>query len=208
MAGQIILVCNQKGGVGKTNTTINLAAELRDRGNRVAMVDADPQGSLGVWADHADERGHNPPHLEHLEMDLGEALARLKSAYDMVIVDSPPRDAQILEMALRECDLAIIPTLPSQGDFDTLGDVLELVAEVEANAHLLVSRAHPNRRQDSELAAELREYRPLPVLKSTMREYQDHRAAYRERKPTTHYAPKSNAAADVRALADEVLYLI
>jgi chromosome partitioning protein len=54
----VISLVNQKGGVAKTTSTINLAHALMARGKTVLMVDCDPQGSLTIYA------GHDPRALE------------------------------------------------------------------------------------------------------------------------------------------------
>jgi chromosome partitioning protein len=69
----IIALCNQKGGVGKTTTTINLGAALAEYGRRVLLLDFDPQGALGAGV------GIHPHTLEHTVYDVmmtGEVSAR------------------------------------------------------------------------------------------------------------------------------------
>ena len=62
--GRVIALANQKGGVGKTTTTINLGAALAERGRRVLLVDMDPQGAVSVGL------GLNPLALERTVYDL------------------------------------------------------------------------------------------------------------------------------------------
>ncbi len=67
---KVIAVCNQKGGVGKTVTTVNLGVGLAQQGKRVLLVDVDPQGSLTASLGY-----HQPDRIEKtLSTVLGEAV--------------------------------------------------------------------------------------------------------------------------------------
>ena len=88
---RIIAVANQKGGVGKTTTAVNLAAALADMNYRVLLVDFDPQGNASTGC------GINPREVE-------------RTAYEMMVGDCPITDALITPESL-SFDL-----LPSNGD--------------------------------------------------------------------------------------------
>jgi len=82
--GQVIALANQKGGVAKTTTTLNLGVALAERGMRVLAVDLDPQGNLTM------SQGLDPDDLE-------------RSMFDVLVHKTPIADV-IME---REIDLAV-----------------------------------------------------------------------------------------------------
>jgi chromosome partitioning protein len=77
---RVVAVCNQKGGVGKTTTTINLGAALAQFGRRVLLVDFDPQGALSVGL------GIQPHELDFTVYNL--LMERGTSASEVVVKTS------------------------------------------------------------------------------------------------------------------------
>ena len=61
---QVIALANQKGGVAKTTTTLNLGVALREQGRRVLIIDLDPQGNLTM------SQGMNPDAIERSMFDV------------------------------------------------------------------------------------------------------------------------------------------
>jgi len=102
-----IVVSNVKGGVGKTTTSVYLAAAAALRGReRVVLVDSDPQGSAAEWFEENPIEGVDLVEAPS-ERTVGRALSNSKG---IVVVDTPPGDEGIVRVALRRADSVVIPT--------------------------------------------------------------------------------------------------
>src|ERR1022692_925466 len=98
----IIALTGQKGGIGKSTTAVSLAAYGVERGMRVLLVDADPQGTARTWGEVADEAGHPSPTVVAMgpTMHKSGQLAQIAATYDLTVIDCPPRHGEIQRSAL------------------------------------------------------------------------------------------------------------
>jgi chromosome partitioning protein len=120
----VITIASKKGGSGKTTLSTNIADALDHAGQRVLLVDADPQRSALMWA--ANASSHEPPSTIGADATLSGAkrVPQWAQDYDWVIIDCPPRHGDVLRAALSVADLVLVPIRPSPGDLEALGDTL------------------------------------------------------------------------------------
>lgn len=152
--GKVVTVAQQKGGSGKTTIAVNLAVEFHRRGLTVALLDTDPQGSLGRWFLSRRER------LGEAGMEFSTASAwgvgyeceKLKKQADIVIVDTPPKVDADLRPALREADLVIVPVAASMVDLWATDGVFDLIGREGRRAVIVLNRVKAGTRLGLEVA--------------------------------------------------------
>jgi len=153
--GGVITVAQQKGGSGKTTLAATLAVGFVRDGARVALLDTDPQGSLGRWFLARRDRLGDPG------MDLSTASAwgvgyecdKLRRTCDIVIIDTPPKVDSDLRPALRAADLVVVPVAASHLDLWATEGVLDLCAREKRRVAIVLNRVKAGTRLGAEIAS-------------------------------------------------------
>jgi chromosome partitioning protein len=129
-----IAVLNQKGGVGKTTLTVNLAAGAHLSGRRTIIVDCDTQGSAFDWS-NARPEGSRLTGLTVARADKALSLPRfreLTDGYDVAIIDGPPRLGDITRAAAVAADVVIVPLRPGGFDWWAASETIDLLDSADS----------------------------------------------------------------------------
>lgn len=201
--GKVITIAQQKGGAGKTTLAVTLAGAFVRQGLSVALLDSDPQGSLGRWFMTRVER-LGEPDVEFSTASawgVGYECRKLKGRHDIVIVDTPPKADSDLRPALREADLVLVPVAASHVDLWATDGVLDLVARESGRALIVLNRMNAGTRLAEEVAKAAEGV--AQVAKSRLAA----RVAYAETlgQGASALDARGPAAAEAKALAAEVL---
>jgi len=114
VTAQLIAFTNSKGGVGKSTLAVHFAVWMKERGSRVAFIDADVQGSSSRWLSQMSEE--MLVSCLHTPDDIIEQTPVLSAQADVVIADGPGGLTELTRALLLVADVAVIPVGPSALD--------------------------------------------------------------------------------------------
>jgi chromosome partitioning protein len=206
----IVAFLNQKGGVGKTTLALNLAGAWARQGKRVALIDADPQGSALDWSQQRSREGL--PRLFGVIGLARDTLHReapeMARAVDHVVIDGPPRIAGLMRSALLASDLVLIPVQPSPFDGWASAEMLALLNEAriyrpELAARFVLNRCGARSVLARETAETLADHEP-PALASAIGQRTAFAVAAQSGRLVCELDDGTPAAREIAALADEI----
>jgi chromosome partitioning protein len=201
----ILGVLSQKGGVGKSTLSINIAAAFALDGLRVLLVDADPQGSSLAWS-----AAREPPPLFPVvgmaKPTLHRELPEMARDYDMTIVDGAPRVNELGRAAILASDTIIIPVQPSPYDVWATAETVQLVREAtlykpDLKCAFAINRKITGTAIGRDVAGALQQF-GVDVLPTHICQRVLFAESATAGLAVAEVAPKSDAAREIAALAD------
>jgi chromosome partitioning protein len=190
---RVISFLTQKGGTGKSTLALNLAVTAQRCGERVVVIDLDPQGTAASW--HKTRRSETPALIEHTEVGiLADTLRRLSAGgFSLALIDTPGTDSPVTHGAMCAADLCLVPVRPSEADVRATMPTVRALSALRRPYALVINQA------PARLAAPA----PLrlddfgPVLPIVMAARVDHQYAYALGLGVQEYAPEGKATAEV-----------
>ena len=153
-----IVVANQKGGSGKSTTTVHLAVAAEQAGDGPILIsDTDPQGSTGDWFNQRKKSGINTPRyaplaLANLSNNLSD-LARAGASY--LFIDTAPSIGSVNADLFAKADLILIPLNPTPTDLRALVKGLPTIKASGKPFNFMLARVRPNLRNNEGVAMAL-----------------------------------------------------
>jgi chromosome partitioning protein len=206
MRNKVITIAQQKGGAGKTTVVVHLAVALMQRGLKVAVIDIDPQGSLGHWHRIRSERmgeGYTGLHFSTLSgWRVASEVNRLRKNYDVILIDSPPHVETEARTAMRTADLILVPVQPSPTDLWATKATMDYARSERVPARIVMNRMAPQSKIAQAIMDELEGLCDAKLGNRIV-----FASALLEGKGVTEVDPKSQASQEIKALTEELMAL-
>ena len=208
MLSKVITISQQKGGSGKTTLAVHLAlAFIKYHNLKVAVIDTDPQGSLGKWFMIRTEKKVSNDNLTFKTASLWGAQYEsktLKKDHDIVIIDTPPKIESDARPSIESADLVLIPVAASQVDFWATGAIVDIAKKANKKILIQINRSS----QRSKLISKTNEFiksLDLSATKTIIGNRQIFAASMGEGKTAIEKQKKSNAVEEIKNLSEQIL---
>jgi chromosome partitioning protein len=200
-----IAVIMQKGGSGKTTTSLNLAVALALDGKATVLLDLDPQASACRIADGRGDGGPIVQDCAHARLTQTMQAAEDAGA-EWCILDTPPKAEGASLAAARAADLVIVPIQPARLDLDAMKETADILALAKTPSLVVINRAPPT--PNSKVEAQTREVIQDGYSLTAATTVLHNRIAYQHAmtmgQGVLEYEPKGAAAEEITALMGEV----
>ena len=208
MLSKVITISQQKGGTGKTTLAVHLAmAFIKYHNLKVAIIDTDPQGSLGKWFMIRTEKKVSNENLTFKTASLWGAQYEsktLKNDHDIVIIDTPPKIESDARPSIEAADLVLIPMAASHVDFWATGAIVEIAKKANKKILAQINRSS----QRSKLIDKTKDFIKSLNLQSTetiIGNRQIYTSSMGEGKTAVEKQRKGNAVDEIKKLSDQIL---
>jgi chromosome partitioning protein len=192
----------QKGGAGKTTLAATIAVAAVETGEKVIVLDLDPQGSLAAWGN---DRDADAPTVDSLPSDkvtqLAQVLAALeKKGFTLAILDCAGIVSTSTNLAIKAADLCLIPTRPTRLDIRATKPTIQALMSLKSSFAFILNQCPPTHRGGR--AAEAAEGLSLlgALLEPKVAQRADFQDALAAGQGVTEYAPHGKAADEARLL--------
>lgn len=190
----------QKGGTGKSHLAISLAVYAEEQGEKVCLIDLDPQGSTAAWYD---TRAAETPAVitaEHFT-SLPDVLRTLEAGgYTLAIIDTQGQDSHATRGAMAAADLSLVPVRPSEADIRASQPTAAALSEMGKRFAFVINQAQPSPRARLTGAVSLRLSTSHQVAPVAIAARMDHPYAYALGQGVTEYDPTGKAAGEIAGL--------
>src|SRR3977135_1805510 len=143
----VIVFASRKGGSGKSTLAAHIAAHVHKATKPCLLVDVDPQGSLTLWHKL---RGTNEQALKTAVNSVGGVVAAAKrDGIEWVFIDTPPNMSAVVEDAIKNATMVIIPARPGVFDVNAVQETIQ-TCRTARKPYAVVINGAPARRDDAE----------------------------------------------------------
>jgi chromosome partitioning protein len=195
---KVLAFMTQKGGTGKTTLAASVAVAAQEDGERVFLIDLDPQGSLTSWGDRRE--AETPPVDKVAPAKFPSAIQALaNTGYTLAIVDTAGMDSAATAAAMQAATLSLIPARPSALDIEAARPTVSALSRLQRPFAFVINQT-PTGRTSRPLDAS-RALNLLGVLSPVMlAQRADHLDAIALGLGVTEFQPAGKAADEVRQL--------